>query len=63
MAGETIKITFAIHPDSYELLKTVRDRYGLPDTSKALRCLLDYSGSDEADWDLIFNTVRCRRCG
>ena len=63
MTGSKIKVTFEIHADSYELLKTILDRYGLPDTSKALRCLLAYSASDESDWDDIFRKVRCLRCG
>jgi hypothetical protein len=61
MAGPKIKVTFEINPDSYELLKQVRDRYKLPDTSKALRCLLDYAAAD-GDWDEIFAKVRCPRC-
>ena len=63
MAGSKIKITFEINPDSYEMLKSIRDRYKLPDTSKALRCLLNFSASDEADWEIIFEKSRCTRCG
>lgn len=62
MATPKIKVTFEITPDSYEMLKTIRDRYDLPDTSKALRCLLEYAAKD-GDWDNLFKTVRCRRCG
>ena len=62
MAGQKIKITFEINVDSYEMLKTIKQRYNLPDTSKALRCLLDYAATD-GNWDEIFKTIRCRRCG
>ena len=62
MATQKIKITFEIDMDSYEMLKTIKGRYNLPDTSKALRCLLDYAAAD-GNWDEIFKTVRCRRCG
>ena len=62
MAGAKIDVTFQINPDSYELLKAVRDQFKLPDTSKALRCLLDYAAKD-GDWQQIFGVRRCRRCG
>lgn len=62
MATPNIKVTFEIKPDMYEMLKKVRDKYGLPDTSKAMRVLLDYA-ADDGDWDEIFATTRCRRCG
>ena len=62
MAGVKVKVPFEIHPDAYEMLKLVAERYKLPDESKALRCLLDYAATD-GDWDDIFAKVRCRRCG
>ena len=57
-----IKVTFENNSDMYEMLKTIRDKYELPDTSKAMRVLLDYA-ADDGDWDEIFATIRCRRCG
>jgi len=62
MAMPNIKVTFEIKSDMYEMLKTIRDKYELPDTSKAMRVLLDYA-ADDGDWDEIFATIRCRRCG
>jgi hypothetical protein len=56
------RVIFEIYPDSYEMLLEITQRYQLPDPSKALRCLLDYAATD-GDWDAIFKTVRCRRCG
>ena len=53
MAGVKVRIPFEIHPDAYEMLVLIADRYGLPDPSKALRCLLDYAATD-GDWDEIF---------
>ncbi len=61
MAGEKIEITIEIQPDSQEMLNTIKDKYQLPDVSKTIRCLLDYTAKD-GDWDTIFNVVRCRRC-
>ena len=62
MAGPNTKVTFEIKSDSYDMLKDIKEKYGLPDTSKALRVLLDYVAQD-GDWDDIFGTVRCSRCG
>ena len=62
MAAPNTKITFEIKPDSYEMLKKIRDKYELPDTSKAVRILLEYAATD-GDWDEIFAQVRCRNCG
>lgn len=62
MAGEKTKVTFDINPDAYDMLKRIREKYKLPDESKALRCLLDYAATD-GDWETIFGKVRCRRCG
>lgn len=62
MAGVKVKVPFEIHPDAYEMLVLIAERFELPDPSKALRCLLDYAATD-GDWDEIFKKVRCRRCG
>ena len=62
MAGGKTRVEFEINPDAHEMLTRIAERYGLPDASKALRCLLDYAATD-GDWDEIFKTVRCCRCG
>jgi len=62
MAGAKISVEFEINPDAFEMLTRITERYNLQDASKALRCLLDYAATD-GDWDEIFKTVRCRRCG
>jgi len=62
MGAAKVRVEFEINPDAYEMLTRIAERYNLPDASKALRCLLDYAATD-GDWDEIFKTVRCRRCG
>ena len=62
MAGDKISVQFEINDDAEELLNEVVEKYELKDTSKALRIILDYVAED-GDWDEIFGTVRCRRCG
>ena len=62
VAGKKSEVTFEINPDAFDMLKRIAERYKLSSESKALRCLLDYAATD-GDWDEIFATVRCRRCG
>lgn len=61
MAGKKVDVTFKIQSDANEMLEEAVEKYGLRDTSKALRCVLDYVKQD-GDWDEIFKTVRCLRC-
>ncbi len=55
-------VTFEIYSDSEKMLEQIVNKYGLPDQSKALRCLLDYVEEKEPDWDDMFATIRCNRC-
>tara|TARA_B100000900_G_scaffold359095_1_gene330375 strand:+ start:731 stop:919 length:189 start_codon:yes stop_codon:yes gene_type:complete len=61
--SEKKDITFEIYSDSEKMLEQIVDKYELPDQSKALRCLLDYVEEKESDWDDMFATTRCNRCG
>ena len=54
---------FEIYDDSEKMLDQIVDKYDLPDKSKALRCLMDYVEEKETDWDDMFATVRCNKCG
>ena len=61
MAKKKINISVEIHSDTQDMLKEIVEKFDLPDTSKAIRCLLDYVAED-GDWDEIFDTVRCNHC-
>ena len=61
--SEKKEISFEIYSDSEEMLKQIVDKYDLPDKSKVLRCLMDYVAEKETDWDEMFATIRCNRCG
>ena len=61
--SEKKDVSFEIYSDSEKMLEQIVDKYDLPDKSKALRCLLDYVEEKESDWDDMFATVRCNRCG
>ena len=56
-------VSFEIYDDSEKMLDQIVDKYDLPDKSKAIRCLMDYVEEKESDWDDMFATVRCNKCG
>ena len=61
--SEKKDVYFEIYDDSEKMLDQIVDKYDLPDKSKALRCLMDYVEEKETDWDDMFATVRCNKCG
>ena len=61
--SEKKDVSFEIYSDSEKMLEQIVDKYDLPNQSKALRCLLDYVEEKESDWDDMFATIRCNRCG
>ena len=61
--SEKKNVSFEIYSDSEKMLEQITDKYDLPDKSKTLRCLLDYVEEKESDWDDMFATIRCNRCG
>ena len=61
--SEKKEISFEIYSESEEMLEQIVDTYDLPDKSKVLRCLMDYVAEKETDWDEMFATIRCNRCG
>ena len=54
--------TFQLHDDTLRMLSWCKDKYRLSDESKALRVILDYI-IEEDNFDRIFGSVRCLRCG
>jgi hypothetical protein len=62
MAGEKNGVAFQVQKDLVKMLEYAADKYKLEDKDKALRCILDYIATD-ADWEEIFQKIRCIRCG
>ena len=62
MAGTKIGVEFQVQKDLVKMLEFAAEKYKLVDKDKTLRCILDYIATD-ADWDEIFKTIRCIRCG
>ena len=61
--SEKKDVSFEIYSDSEKMLEQIVEKYDLPDQSKALGCLLDYVEEKESNWDDMFATVRCNKCG
>tara|TARA_B100000530_G_scaffold325446_1_gene263155 strand:+ start:555 stop:743 length:189 start_codon:yes stop_codon:yes gene_type:complete len=61
--SEKKDVSFEIYSDSEKMLEQIVEKYDLPDQSKALGCLLDYVEEKESNWDDMFATIRCNRCG
>ena len=62
MAGKKEKVTFEIQKDLIKMLEVAAEKHNLPSVDKALRCILDFVATD-GDWEDIFITRRCIRCG
>ena len=60
---ETRNMAEGMVTSTEKMLEDIVNKYDLPDQSKALRCLLDYVEEKETDWDEMFATIRCNRCG
>ena len=59
---EKKEAAFTIYEDHEEMLEEIVKAYNLPDKSKALRCLLDYTFENKDSWNDMFETVRCHHC-
>ena len=57
-----IEIPIKLYSDHEDMLDEIVLAYDLPDKSKAIRCLLDYVEEQRADWDEMFQTIRCKHC-
>ena len=62
MAGAKTGVEFQVQNDLVKMLEFAAEKYKLGDKDKALRCILDFIATD-ADWDEMFKTIRCIRCG
>ena len=49
-------------PSMNTFLSEVSEKYSLPDTSKALRCLINFARENPQQQDTIFSEMRCMDC-
>lgn len=61
MGGRKTELTLDLNNDHLQWLKSMQQTYGLFDTAKAVRVVLDYV-MEEADPATIFEEVRCNHC-
>ncbi|MHC4909134.1 MAG: hypothetical protein ACYTF9_05380 [Planctomycetota bacterium] len=54
--------TLELKPSHLEYLEAMVEKHGLPDTSKALRCLVTYARSNPDMEDTLFREIRCTDC-
>ncbi|MAA51522.1 MAG: hypothetical protein CMJ41_04945 [Phycisphaerae bacterium] len=56
--------TIEIELKSYQIeyLEAMAARYAIPDTGKAIRCLIDHAKSEPGQERAIFEVVRCLGC-
>ena len=62
-ASNKVELTLEIESDQASYLERIAERFDFPDSSKALRVLLDFAIQD-VDPDTIFSqdNMRCRHC-
>jgi hypothetical protein len=51
-----------LESEKVEFLKQMAASYGLPDVSKAVRCLINYARENPDKHEAIFSEVRCLEC-
>ena len=52
----------ALDPEMVAFLEAAAQEYGLPDTGKAVRCLINYAREQPERRDEIFAEIRCTAC-
>lgn len=61
MGGKKTQHPVELNKDHLEWLQNMQQTYGLFDTGKVLRVVLDYV-MEEADPAVVFEEVRCNHC-
>ena len=58
------KVTYSIELEKamHRFLEEMVEKYDLPDTSKAVRCLVNYARMEADKQDDIFSEIRCLDC-
>ena len=59
---ESTPVTIALESAKSKFLEDMAKQYDLPDTGKAIRCLIDHARENEALHKAIFGQFRCLDC-
>ena len=60
--GENVPTTFEVKEAQIAYLDEMVEKHGLPDRSKAIRCLLTYAMQETQHESSIFAEIRCVNC-
>ena len=52
-----------LEKDQMAFLEAMVRQYGLPDVSKAVRCLINFVIDEDAEQGRVFEEIRCLDCG
>ena len=56
-------VTVNLESTKMKFLDDMVSKFGLGDSGKAIRCLIDYARENEAQQATIFSEIRCQDCG
>ena len=62
MGGINEKYEVELKPNQWTYLESMAEKHGLPDPSKALRCLVNYAIEEGSQEGAIFQEIRCTDC-
>jgi hypothetical protein len=54
--------TIQLESEKVRFLEEMAEKYGLPDSGKAVRCLINYARENPDKLDDIFGEIRCLDC-
>jgi hypothetical protein len=60
---DKFKYEVDLNKHQMSFLEEMSKKFGLEDSSKALRCLINFAIDESAEHDRIFDEVRCLDCG
>ena len=59
---DVVSQTVELETEKVDFLKEMVETYGLPDSAKAIRCLINYARENPDKREAIFAEVRCLDC-
>ena len=62
MAQNKITIQLSLKEDQIAYLDQISQKYSIPDSGKAIRCLIDFARAESSQERQIFEVVRCLGC-
>ena len=62
MAQDKTTIELELKADQIAYLAEMAEKYSIPDTGKAIRCLIDFARDEPGQERLIFEVIRCLGC-